>query len=190
MTTRSKKSQEQNSPKEASEGNGQAAETPTVGKRISELIKLIKPYRDLLALLVSVVIAISAVTSWITTKVATRAQVGHLECRTSDYIYNAVKPVKSGLGRILADWDIKEAMRLMEDPKQNPAALRLMDEARSARAKQDKDDDDADAKYKLDTANCDRGPSQKWLRTNESASRNSCYSENLFLCLCPVRQRV
>lgn len=46
----------------------------------------------------------------------------------------------------------------MEDPKQNPAALRLLEESRVIRAAQDKADEDSDKKYKADTANCDRGP--------------------------------
>lgn len=75
--------------KKANAGNAEddgeiIAEAQSIGARISQFLKLLKPYRDLVALLVAVVVAISAVTSWITTYFATRSQVSHLECRTSD----------------------------------------------------------------------------------------------------------
>jgi hypothetical protein len=126
--------------RDAEERGKIAGEIQSVGGRISRFIELLRPYRDLLALLIGVVISISAVTSWITTYFATRSQVSHLECRTKDYIYSATKPLKSNLGRIIADWDTKEAMRLLEDSKQNAAALRLLEESRVARAALDKAD--------------------------------------------------
>jgi hypothetical protein len=140
--------------------NSKANTSPvSAGERISNFLDLIKPYRELLTLLVGVVVAISATTAWVTSYFATRAQVSHLECRTSDYIHAATKPLQSDLGRMTAKWDREEARRLVEegDPKQNAGAARLLSEADTIEAEQDKEDTESDKKFVDATAKCDRG---------------------------------
>jgi hypothetical protein len=94
-----------------------------VGQRISDFIKFIQPYRDLLALFVALVVAISAATAWVTTYFATRVQVSHLECRTFDKIHAATKPLQSNIGRLTAQWDRREAQRLLMIQNKIPLQL-------------------------------------------------------------------
>src|SRR5262249_55399563 len=69
-----------------------------IGKRIAGFLKAIKPYRDLLALIVAIVAGVSASISWTTAYFATRAQVFNLECKMYEYIHNSLKPVRTDVG--------------------------------------------------------------------------------------------
>jgi hypothetical protein len=131
----------------------------TVGKRIAGFLKAIKPYRDLLALTVAIVVGLSAGISWTTAYFATRAQVFSLECKMYDYIHNSLKPVSSGLGLAHAKWARKEANRLLDDPKRNGAAAKkLLNDAETIEKDQVTADAEAEKQFKADTASCDRGP--------------------------------
>lgn len=126
--------------------------------RISAFLKAIRPYRDLLALVLTMVAAVAGGISWTTAYFASRAQVFALECRMYDYIHASLKPIESGLGRVNAKWERKEAARLMKEGKPNDFAIQLLEEAEHIDKEQDTADLDADRAFKSDTANCDRGP--------------------------------
>ena len=155
-----------------------------VGQRISNFIKFIQPYRDLLALFVALVVAISAATAWVTTYFATRVQVSHLECRTFDKIHAATKPLQSNIGRLTAQWDRREAQRLLDDPKQNSVAAQLLSEADAIETAQNNADAELDKQFADTLRNVIAAPKQN--RLCQDDQHNPC--ANKYTQGCDFRQ--
>ena len=65
---------------------GRTARARPPGVYIAGFLKAIKPYRDLLALITGVIVAVSGSVSWVVSNFATQAQLQNLECRTTNDI--------------------------------------------------------------------------------------------------------
>lgn len=88
-------------PVKASAGDPEIPEEAGVGKvntqenkgKLSVLLEWSKPYRELIAILVALVISISGSVAWIVAHFATQAQVHYLECRVTNNILTQLLPI-------------------------------------------------------------------------------------------------
>ena len=73
----------------------QPAPTAAVEKRssLSALLEWSKPYREVIAILATVVVAVSGGVSWTVAHFATQVQLHYLECRVTNTIANQLLPV-------------------------------------------------------------------------------------------------
>jgi len=134
--------------------------SPLVGESITSLLKSIKPYRELLALIVIVAGAVSAAISGTIAYFASHTEVTNLECRMFDYVEKTAVPLRNELRLVRAKINRKAAEYLMDkDPMSNKQIiLQLMNEADEIEKNLDTIANEAEKKFLATTAKCDRGP--------------------------------
>src|SRR5262245_60065372 len=126
-----------NGPRNVSTTPSQSIDEQGLGKRISRFLDAIKPYRDLLALLLGMAVAVSAAISWTTAYFATRLPLINSECRMNDKLFNAMRPVRTAIGLLPADWAKREIERLAQEKDSGPKILKLLEDIKKTEATQE-----------------------------------------------------
>jgi hypothetical protein len=129
---------------------------PTFGGRLSKFLDRIKPYREILAVIVALSAAISGGISWAITYFATRADIAQLECKLLDQIEAKVGPVRTGVGMAQARWRRAQADHLLDQQSAENRNLikSLLKEADELQAEQEKRDIDALKEFRAIVARC------------------------------------
>jgi hypothetical protein len=132
---------------------------PTFGGRLSKFVDRIKPYRELLAVIIALSAAISGGISWAITYFATRADIAQLECKLLDQIEAKVGPVRTGVGMAQARWRRAQADHLLDQQSsENRNLIRsLLQEADKLQAEQEQRDTDALKEFRTIVARCMTG---------------------------------
>jgi hypothetical protein len=89
---------------------------PTAKKnRLSALLEWSKPYRETIAILTAVLVAISGGVSWIVAHFATQAELHYLECRVTNNILTQLLPIhmEEFAGKI--DWRAAQIKQLAQN---------------------------------------------------------------------------
>jgi hypothetical protein len=99
---------------------------PAEKNRLSALLEWSKPYRETIAILTAVVVAISASVSWIVAHFATEREVHYLECRVTNSILTQLLPihVEEFAGKI--DWRSAQIKQLAQNGGGTPASVRII----------------------------------------------------------------
>jgi hypothetical protein len=93
---------------------------PTIGSRLSAFVEVIKPYREIIAILIAIIVGLSTVLSWIVSKVynefATKIELKTLNCRINNdlgfQVYNASTPYAAQI-----DWRQSQIRQLALQPQ-------------------------------------------------------------------------
>jgi hypothetical protein len=123
---------------------------------ISGFLDRIKPFRELIVLLVSVSAAISAVISWAVTHFVTQSDLAHLECRLTDQKEAAIAPLRTTAGMEEAKWRRGIANHLLDQNTDESRALArsLLAEADQVQATQENADAVAAQQYRQILTGC------------------------------------
>jgi hypothetical protein len=133
----------------ASDNMNQSPQNPRFGIAISGFLDRIKPFRELIALIVAVSVSISGAMSWAITYFATRSDMSHLECRLIEQLYSQVTPVRTDSGMNDVKWRRSMANHLLDQNSDESRRLAksLLEEADYSQTDQEKRDRDALEKF-------------------------------------------
>jgi hypothetical protein len=96
--------------------------------RISELLERSKPYREIIAIGVAAITALSGGVAWAVAHFATEAEVFYLECRMNNNIVTQALPLQTGVYTAEIDWrtsQIKQIAQLNASAAANTAIAQL-----------------------------------------------------------------
>jgi hypothetical protein len=102
--------------------------TPGLGGQISSFLGYIKPYRELMALLIGVVVAISGSISWAVSHFATAAQLQNLDCTTDSRINRGQLAVSDAILLAGEDTANRRLADLNKIDRKTPAETAEVDE--------------------------------------------------------------
>jgi hypothetical protein len=109
----------------AADSSGETASATTSGQKnkISAFVEWSKPYREIIAVLVTVVVSISGGVAWVVAHFATRDQLHYLECRVTNNILTQLLPVhlEEFAGKI--DWRAAEIKMLAQHGGGTPQSI-------------------------------------------------------------------
>jgi hypothetical protein len=109
--------------------------------RLSDLLKWSEPYRDVIALGVAVVVAISSAVSWAVAHFATRSAVSNLECQLTHQMISHVHDAQARV--YAAEMDARQS-QVQELSERNPPFMgpvsRLLTETKNLKAQADSEE--------------------------------------------------
>jgi hypothetical protein len=102
---------------------------PTAKKnKLSALLEWSKPYRETIAILTTVLVAISAGVSWIVAHFATQAELHYLECRVTNNILTQLLPIRMEEFAGKIDWRAAQIKQLVQNGGGSNASISTISE--------------------------------------------------------------
>jgi hypothetical protein len=107
------------------------SEQSGLGKRLSALLKVTKPYRELIGIAAAAIALLSGAVAWAVAHFATEAELFYLECRINNNIAAQSLPLQTEAFTTAIEWrtsQIKQITQLYSSPAANAQIAQLSGE--------------------------------------------------------------